>query len=286
MVPKRAFFIVRNFSNTGRASDYPLLGAKRSRAEKEFSRNSQEAVQSFPSLFATARSYWFSTPLFARRDAESSSREEVPESANAEIALSVSSKTALFVDEGEFVRIGYGRAWIAVRSSKGLVYLKHLLLHPQEEVHVSHLSALVEQRSDLREAGFGVDVADDLRKRSRGDSHSGDILDPRARREYRSRVADLRGELDEALRWADVERADSIRREIDVLTMQLEQAFDRRGRARKMSDPIERVRKAVTNRIREVIQRIDKQHPDLGHHLRNAIHTGHYCRYSPERPVT
>ena len=68
--------------------------------------------------------------------------------------------------------------------------------------------------------------------------------------------------------------------------MQLEQAFDRRGRARKMSDPIERVRKAVTNRIREAIQRIDKQHPDLGHHLQSAIHTGYYCGYSPERPVT
>jgi hypothetical protein len=284
MVPKRAFFIVRNFSNTGRASDYPLLGAKRSRAEKELSRNSQEAVQSFPSLFTTARSYWFSTPLFARHDAESSSREEVPESTNAEIALSVSSKTALFVDEGEFLRLGYERAWIAVRSSKGLVYLQHLLLHPHEEVHVSHLSALVEQRSGLREAGFGVDVAHDLRKRSRGDSHSGDILDPRAKREYRARVVELRGELDEALRWADVERADSIRREIDAPPGNLSKRST--AGAGKMSDPIERVRKAVTHRIREAIQRIDKQHPDLGHHLQNAIHTGYYCGYSPERPVT
>jgi hypothetical protein len=49
---------------------------------------------------------------------------------------------------------------------------------------------------------------------------------------------------------------------------------------------MERVRKAVTNRIRVAVQRIGKQHPDLGHHLQNAIHTGYSCWYSPERLVT
>jgi hypothetical protein len=224
--------------------------------------------------------------LFARRDAESSSREDVPESTNAELALSASSQTAFFLDDGDCRRIGYEGAWIVLRSLKGLVYLQHLLLHPHEKVHVSYLAALGEQRSGLRGAGVGIDGRDDLHQRSRGDSHSGDILDPRAKREYRARLVELRAELDEALHWADLERADSIRREIDALTMQLGQAFDRRGRARKMSDPMERVRKAVTNRIREAIQRIVKQHPDLGHHLQNAIHTGHYCWYSSERPLT
>lgn len=276
---------MRNSSNTGRATVYPLLGAKRSRAEKEPSRRSQEAVQSFPRPFATARSYWLSSPVFAGRDAVLSSREDVPKSTNAELALSASSQKALFLDEGDFLRIGFERARIVLRSSKGLVYLQHLLLHPHDKVHVSHLAALVEQRSGLREAGFGIDGGDDLHDRSRG-SHSGDILDLRAKREYRTRLVELRAELDEALRWADLERADSVRREIDVLTMQVAQAFDRGGRARKTSDPIERLRKAVTNRIRDAIQRIGKQHPDLGRHLRNAIHTGYCCWYSPERPVT
>src|SRR5262245_8368186 len=103
------------------------------------------------------------------------------------------------------------------------------------KVHVSYLAALGQQRSGLRGTGVGIDGRDDPQERSRADSHSGDILDARAKREYRARLVELRAELDEALLWADLVRADSIRREIDVLTMQLAQAFDRRGRARKMS---------------------------------------------------
>jgi hypothetical protein len=49
---------------------------------------------------------------------------------------------------------------------------------------------------------------------------------------------------------------------------------------------MERVRKAVTKCIREAIRRIGKQHPALGRHLQNAIHTGYCCWYSSERPIT
>jgi hypothetical protein len=48
---------------------------------------------------------------------------------------------------------------------------------------------------------------------------------------------------------------------------------------------MERVRKAVTNRIRDAIERILKQHASLGRHLGNAVRTGFYCCYSPENPV-
>ncbi len=67
----------------------------------------------------------------------------------------------------------------------------------------------------------------------------------------------------EALHWADFERADSIRREIDFLATQLAQAFGRDGRARNTGDPIERVRKAVTNRIHHAIERVAKGIPPL-----------------------
>jgi hypothetical protein len=70
-------------------------------------------------------------------------------------------------------------------------------------------------------------------------------------------------------------------REIDFLAAQLTQAFGRTGRARKMSDPMDRVRKAVTNRIHDAVDRIAKQDPHLGRHLHNAIRTGFSCWYSP-----
>jgi hypothetical protein len=286
--PGRDFVAVRTWSNTGRGADYhPLLGSKRSRAEEQHPRTSREAVESSPRPFAAARSYWLTSPLFARRDPLSGPRKDIPESTgDARPSSSPSSQKAVIFDEGDFLRIGYEGVWIVLRSLKGFLYLQYLLLHPDEKVHVSHLAALGDQRSGLREAGGGIDGRDDPRGRSRSDPPSGDILDPRAKREYRARLVELRAELDEAVLWADLERADSIRREIDFLATQLTQAFNRRGRVRKMSDPTERVRKAVAKRIHDAIDRIAKQHPDLGRHLQNAIRTGYSCWYSPELPVT
>ena len=48
---------------------------------------------------------------------------------------------------------------------------------------------------------------------------------------------------------------------------------------------VERARKAVTNRIRQTLVRIANIHHALGLHLRNAVHTGTRCTYTPERPT-
>lgn len=48
---------------------------------------------------------------------------------------------------------------------------------------------------------------------------------------------------------------------------------------------VERARKAVTNRIRQTLAHIARVHHVLGLHLRNAVHTGTRCAYTPERPT-
>jgi hypothetical protein len=48
---------------------------------------------------------------------------------------------------------------------------------------------------------------------------------------------------------------------------------------------VERTRKAVTNRIRQTLAQIAGVHQVLGLHLRNAVHTGTRCTYTPERPI-
>jgi hypothetical protein len=238
-----------------------------------------------PRPFVAARFYWLTkSPVFARRDAPRELDERVPAANAPEPPRSASSDGCILRDEGDFWRVRYEGTWIAVRSLKGLVYLQHLLLHPEEKVHVSQLAALSHQRwSEFVETKAGE--GDYARQSARGEADLGAIIDERARREYRARLADLRIELDEAVHWADFERADSIRREIDFLATQLARAFGRNGRARKTGDPVERVRKAVTNRIHHAIERIAKQHPSLGRHLQNAIRTGFFCWYSPEPPI-
>jgi hypothetical protein len=51
------------------------------------------------------------------------------------------------------------------------------------------------------------------------------------------------------------------------------------------TEAVERARKAVTNRIRQAVARIASVHHVLGLHLRNAVHTGARCVYTPERPT-
>jgi hypothetical protein len=63
---------------------------------------------------------------------------------------------------------------------------------------------------------------------------------------------------------------------------QLASAYGLGGRARTMADPVERIRKAVTNRIRDSLDRIAAEHEALGRHLANAVHTG--ARSAPTPP--
>ncbi len=51
------------------------------------------------------------------------------------------------------------------------------------------------------------------------------------------------------------------------------------------AETVERARKAVTNRIRQTLMRIAGVHTTLGFHLRNAVHTGTRCTYTPGRPI-
>jgi hypothetical protein len=51
------------------------------------------------------------------------------------------------------------------------------------------------------------------------------------------------------------------------------------------AESVERARKAVTNRIRQTLARVASVHQALGLHLRNAVHTGTRCVYTPERPT-
>jgi hypothetical protein len=110
----------------------------------------------------------------------------------------------------------------------------------------------------------------------------GAVIDYGETWECRARLDELRAELDETSQWADVGRAASIRREIDVIQKEIDSAHGISGRLRKLDDQIERTRKAVTNRIRDSIIRIANQSPALGRHLRNAVRAGLLCRYSPE----
>jgi non-specific serine/threonine protein kinase len=115
----------------------------------------------------------------------------------------------------------------------------------------------------------------------RVDGSTGPALDARAKEAYRLRLQELGEELDEARRWADVERAARAEEEIDALTEQLTSALGLGGRDRPGGSPAERARVSVTKAIRSAIRSIDRHSPALGAHLSTAVRTGQFCSYAP-----
>jgi len=158
--------------------------------------------------------------------------------------------------EAEF---GGQRAVLA--DTKGCADLALLLASPRERIHCMELAGrLVE-----------------------GDS--GAAMDAKARAACQRRIQDLQADLDEAERDNDFARTERISAELDAVIEQLSAAVGLGGRGRKLGDPAEKARTAVTWRIRNAIKKIAKIHPPLGRHLEASIRTGAFCAYQPENPV-
>jgi predicted ATPase len=175
--------------------------------------------------------------------------EEPPPSPSPSMAL-----------EGELWTLWFEGGAVRLRDSRGLRFIATLLADPGREFHVLDLAA---------PAAAGGVTAD-----------AGAAIDPAARDAYRRRVEELRRVVDD-----DPERAAEAREELEFIARELTGAYGLRGTPRRLDDPAERARKAVRNRIRDAVARIEASQPALGRHLRASIRTGTFCSYQPERPV-
>ena len=166
--------------------------------------------------------------------------------------------------EGEFWTAEYEGTVARLKDSKGMRDIALLLSTPGRE-----MPAL-----DLVRRHVGPAAPE---------GHAGELLDDRARNEYKARIAELQAEIDDAA--TDPDRAADAREELDALADQLSAAYGLGGRARRAGDPAERARKAVTERIRDAVAKVGREHPALHRHLKASIKTGAYCSYQPERPT-
>jgi hypothetical protein len=83
----------------------------------------------------------------------------------------------------------------------------------------------------------------------------------------------------------DLVRAERAAAERDALVDELAAVTGLGGRARRAGSDTERMRKAVGNRIRQALARVEAVHPELGRHLRLSVRTGTFCRYEPDAEV-
>jgi hypothetical protein len=120
-----------------------------------------------------------------------------------------------------------------------------------------------------------------------GTGDAGPALDSRAKAEYRSRLEDLRAEIEEAESFNDPERAARAREELDFIARELSAAVGLGGRDRAVSSAAERARVNVTRALRREIRRIADEDAHLGRELETTVRTGTFCAYEPDprRPV-
>jgi hypothetical protein len=162
--------------------------------------------------------------------------------------------------EGELWLIESGSTSFRIRDGKGLRILAELVREPGRELHVL----------ELAEPGGASDTGD-----------AGDVLDARARAEYRARIASLRAEIAEAEEQSDLGRAEQSRQELELLSHELARAVGLGGKGRKSNAAAERARVNVQRRLRDAMRRIGEQDADLAKHLQWAVRTGTFCTYDP-----
>ena len=184
------------------------------------------------------------------------------------------SETNSFRHEGEFWSLGFAGRIVRVRDCKGLRDLASLVGAQGTEIAAIELVQTEaatgrRQGAALAEPGFGVEA------------DAGPVLDAQARQEYVNRLRELDEEFAEADENNDPVRRSLIVEEREFLVAALREAVGLGGRARRVNDPTERARKAVTARIRDAIDRIEQSHAELGRHLRVSVRTGAFCVYYP-----
>jgi TolB-like protein len=174
---------------------------------------------------------------------------------------STTIEAAEFARKGAVWETAFAGRRAVVPDSKGCADLAVLLASPRERVHCMELAGrLVE-----------------------GDS--GVAMDAKARAACQRHIQDLQAEIAEAERHNDFARTERLSEELDAVIEQLSAAVGLGGRGRKLGDPAEKARTAVTWRIRSAIRKIAEAHPPLGRHLEASIRTGAFCAYQPEHPV-
>jgi hypothetical protein len=189
--------------------------------------------------------------------------------------------SAVLAREGDVWRLDYEGRVLRIRDAKGMRHLALLLANPGVEFHAVDVATAAEGG-----AAAGAERAEGLAVQA-GTGDAGPALDSQAKAEYRTRLEDLRAEIEEAESFNDPERAAHAREEMDFIAHELSAAVGLGGRDRRAASAAERARVNVTRALRREIRRIADEDAGLGRELETTVRTGTFCAYEPDprRPV-
>jgi hypothetical protein len=197
------------------------------------------------------------------------------------------AQTGILARNGEYWTVGFSGTRFSLRDVKGLSYIQRLLQHPGEEFHALDLlsgpGALANTESanpDNASLPVGVNIG--------GPGDAGEMLDAKAKQDYRRRLLELREELEDLRERGDHERAAKVESEIDFLVQEIARAVGLGGRDRRAGSAAERARLSVTRAIKAALQKISEHHTSLGDVLGHSVRTGLFCCYvaDPRVPIS
>ncbi|MFI6094453.1 hypothetical protein ACIA8G_02805 [Lentzea sp. NPDC051213] len=209
-----------------------------------------------------ALGHWPAALSSRRKYAEALERSGDVEEARRQLATCASEAAALGVTapdvelsvrrEGKKWLVRLGGRRVLVDGGVGMAHLAVLVANPGREIDAAELVAGAEALTEEITAQ--------------------DQLDLEALRQYRNRLAELRGR----------ELSPAERTEHDWLAGEIAAATGLGGRTRTFSDSGERARIAVGKAIRRAVSALSSADPLIGDHVRERVRTGRRCSYSPE----
>jgi tetratricopeptide (TPR) repeat protein len=182
---------------------------------------------------------------------------------------------------GEYWTIEYAGKTFSLKASKGLAYIHRLIQHPGEEFHSLDLlsgpgTPFIPESATAKTAS----TDSSLTVGHLGDA--GEMLDGKAKQDYKRRLVELREQLEDAQELANSERAAEIESEIDFLAREISRAVGLSGRDRRAGSAAERARLNVSRAISTAVQKISEHHVRLGEILDQSVRTGTFCSYVPD----
>jgi hypothetical protein len=174
-------------------------------------------------------------------------------------------------------------------NTVGMRYIAYLVQHQGKETLVSDLyyattppepetaDPVHSQLSEAQLGEMGLSVGD------LGDA--GDVLTPDGKKRLEAEMQKIQDRIDDAVELGDQERQAELEAQQEKILRHIAAQSGLGGRTRKASSTIEKIRTAVTKRIKADIKKISKTNPELGRHLDQAIRTGTHCQYSPHPHV-
>ncbi|MDX1943291.1 MAG: tetratricopeptide repeat protein [Saprospiraceae bacterium] len=167
----------------------------------------------------------------------------------------------IFAEEGGLWSISFAGKQAQLPELKGFHDIARLLAAPNQAIHCTEL--------------MGTQVIE------KGET----VFDEKAKKAYQQRILSIQQELQEAEAAHHQDRIKVLQEEYDQLLDHLSKSLGLGGKTRKVSDSIDKIRSAVTWRIRNAVKKIAEVHPQLSKHLEISIKTGIFCEYTPEYEI-